>query len=391
MSSTDSTDTGAPIRETGTAAQGSALTIGSPGGGLPLSLADSAALFLDTADPEAAHHNRLSPVELVPIDSLLPAASPRLGGEDAAHARTLAGSGATLPPVIVHRATMRVVDGMHRLRAARLRGEERLPVRFFDGSEHDAFVLAVELNVKHGLPLSTADRTAAAHRILRTHPQWSDRAIASVVGLSARTVCAIRQRMEGPEPQAAVRVGRDGRVRPLSTAEARRQAGAFIAAHPEASLRVVAAAVGISPGTVRDVRQRVLRGEDPVPPGQRERRAAKPAGVDRPVDGTEGADEDTGRAGRPARTRGGRGAAGRPAAEERDELLRVLSRDPSVRLTENGRYLLRLMATHAVPAERRRQLVDSVPPHCTGIAAGLARQCAEAWLDLARSLDGRAG
>ncbi|MFG2095424.1 ParB/RepB/Spo0J family partition protein [Streptomyces sp. NPDC048612] len=343
---------------------------------MPLAPVDSVHLPGDAEGAPEPQHGRLSPVEVIPIASLLPAASPRLDGEDPGHVQALADSDATLPPIIVHRDTMRVVDGMHRLRAAALLGQERLPVRFFEGAEQDAFVLAVELNVKHGLPLSTADRVAAAARILRSHPQWSDRAIAAAAGLSARTVCAIRQRTEGTQPQAGSRVGRDGRVRPLSTAVARRQASEFIAEHPAASLREVAAAVGISPGTVRDVRKRLLRGEDPVPPGQRECRDSRAAAPHQ-------------KGGRPEpRVRAGTEAA-QPTPEDSGELLQMLSRDPSVRLTENGRYLLRLMATHAVPAGRRRQLAESVPSHCTPMAAALARQCAAAWLELAHSLDGR--
>ena len=70
---------------------------------------------------------------------------------------------------------MRVIDGTHRLRAALLRGVDVIDVLYFDGPDADAFVLAVELNHTHGLPLSRADRTAAAERIIGSHPDWSDR------------------------------------------------------------------------------------------------------------------------------------------------------------------------------------------------------------------------
>jgi hypothetical protein len=52
----------------------------------------------------------------------------------------------------------------HRLRAAVANGQEAVDVRYFDGSAADAFLRAVEANVKHGLPLSLADRRAAAQR-----------------------------------------------------------------------------------------------------------------------------------------------------------------------------------------------------------------------------------
>ena len=59
---------------------------------------------------------------LVDIAALRPADSPRLAGCSEEFVRSLASSGAHLSPIVVHRATMRVVDGSHRLKAAVLRG-----------------------------------------------------------------------------------------------------------------------------------------------------------------------------------------------------------------------------------------------------------------------------
>lgn len=81
----------------------------------------------------------------VPVNDIAVTGSPRLEGESDDHVRVLAESGAVLPPIIVHRSTMRVIDGAHRLKVARDRGDERIKVRFFDGSERDAFVLAVHV------------------------------------------------------------------------------------------------------------------------------------------------------------------------------------------------------------------------------------------------------
>jgi hypothetical protein len=130
----------------------------------------------------------------VPVTALKPGFSPRVDGENTKHARALAASGVDMAPLVVHRSSMRVIDGMHRLQAATLRGLDRVLVRFFDGSADDAFVLAVQLNSRHGLPLSPADRRAAANRILRSHPHWSDQAVATVTGTSDKTVAALRRR-----------------------------------------------------------------------------------------------------------------------------------------------------------------------------------------------------
>ncbi|MFD0446819.1 hypothetical protein ACFQ10_37820 [Streptomyces indonesiensis] len=194
--------------------------------------------------------------------------SPRIAGENAEHIRVLAESDLAWPPITVHRPTMRVVDGVHRVRAALLRGEERIEAAFVDGTVEEAFVLAVRLNTRHGMPLSRADRTAAATRLVESRPRWSNRRIAEIVGVSPTTVATLRDRSTGRTGQSNVRAGRDGRVRPLGAgaAEGRRRAVRVIRSRPDASLREIAAEAGVAVATARDVRQRLRVGEDPVPP-----------------------------------------------------------------------------------------------------------------------------
>src|SRR5690348_9957549 len=120
------------------------------------------------SDGQGPHSAGLRPVgmtgarriRLVPIDSLSVGDSPRLAGEDVNHTRLLAGIQQKLPPIVVHSATMRVIDGMHRLSVARQRGDTMIEAEFFDGSESEAYVLAVRANIQHGLPLSFDDRLA---------------------------------------------------------------------------------------------------------------------------------------------------------------------------------------------------------------------------------------
>ncbi|WP_051385601.1 ParB and winged helix-turn-helix domain-containing protein [Actinokineospora inagensis] len=290
----------------------------------------------------------------MPIESLLPPDSPRLSRENIGYARALAELEVPLPPVLVHRSTMRIIDGTHRLLAAALRGRRTIDVRFFDGSSEDAFVLAVQANIAHGLPLTLEERTAAAARILRSHPTWSNRAIALVAGLSAKTVGAIRQRPGGEDPHLNTRVGRDGKVYRIDTAEARQIAGELLTDNPNASLREVARAAGISPSTVRDVRDRLCRGENPVP----ERAARQRA------DGVP------------------------PGSADHVALLDRLRGDPSLRLSESGRVLLRLLSSQAIDPARWAELGGNIPPHCRELVAEMARGCAKAWHDFAGYIDG---
>ena len=108
--------------------------------------------------------------------------------------------------------------------------------------------------------MSQADRRAAAERIIASHPHMSDRAIGHSAGLAAKTVAAIRKRSSEQVPQSNVRVGRDGRVRPLNSEEGRQRAADLLVQRPGASLRDVARVTGIAPATVLDVRKRLERG-----------------------------------------------------------------------------------------------------------------------------------
>ncbi len=344
-------------------------------GAATLSTATLNAATLSGATTSPATPN--SATQVVPIQSLLPADSPRLVGEDVAHTRLLAQTDTTLPPILVHRDSMRVIDGVHRVCAARLRGCDAIEVQFFDGTEADAFVLAVKENVTHGLPLSRADREAAARRIIGSHPQWSDRAIAVATGLSGATVAGIR-RTCGHNGQPDARIGRDGRVRPLNAAAGRRLASQVIADQPGSSLRQIARAAGISVATARDVRNRLHRGEDPVPLKQRGaavERSRRPAGA--------------GPAGFPARA--GVVANNPPIERDRAGVLQNLRTDPSLRFVENGRMLLRWLHAHSAELGEWRSFVAQTPPHCAYTIARLARGCAAEWLDFAGQLERRLG
>lgn len=295
----------------------------------------------------------------VPVGALLAADSPRAVRVDESHAQGLAHSGGTLPPLLVHRDTMRVIDGTHRLRAAVLRGQDTVAVTYFDGSAEDAFVLSVEANISHGLPLTHAERTAAALRILRSHPDWSDRGIAQRAGLSAKTVGALRRRA-GPGPDPPGRVGRDGRIRPADPVRGREIAARLLAGRPTASLRQIAREAGIAPSTVRDVRRRIGEGADPVPAAQRRTGPAPPEV--------------------PARGRG----------QPLPVLVTSLCKDPLLRLSEAGRLLLRMLDLQVSGLSQWERIIAAIPPYRAETAAAAAAQCARDWQELSEELRRRA-
>lgn len=307
---------------------------------------------------------------VVPVQILLSSDSPRLAGEDAEHVRLLAESEADLPPILVHRKTKKVIDGMHRLRAAMLRGEETIAVRLFDGTEEAAFVLAVRMNITHGLPLSLADRETAAARILRATPNWSDRAISDITGLSSKTIGAIRRR-EGVGNDADCRVGRDGRFRPLNCDDGRNRAAELFEARPEASLRKVAREAGVSLGTARDVRRRLNRGEDPVPSRRRNDQSPSEARSLK------------------QRRHHFMSAVGIDETRSREAVIANLRHDPSVRYTEPGRSLLRWLDGHVNDIEGLQKYAEMLPPHCGYTITELAFAIAGEWLEVAAQVHRR--
>ncbi|MEU7477774.1 hypothetical protein AB0A63_17445 [Lentzea sp. NPDC042327] len=240
---------------------------------------------------------------------------------------------------------MRVIDGAHRVEAARARGQRTIAVQWFDGGERDAFLHAVKLNVTHGLPLTRDDRKRAVIRILNTHPDLSDRAIALAAGLGAKSVAALRR--ETVPRTMDVRTGRDGRARPMTTASGRTAAAQVIRDHPTASLREIARQSGISVGTARDVRQRLAEGRDPVP--ERERLTAATSGLTNHL-----------------------------------SVLDVLCNDPSFRLNEVGRQILQQLHTQLRRIEDWRDLAPGIPPHGRSAVAQILASCAE---DLRRTAD----
>ncbi|BBX45461.1 ParB N-terminal domain-containing protein [Mycobacterium cookii] len=309
-----------------------------------------------------------SPVEKVPLGSIRDSHSPRKAKLNEYHAGVLAQSPLPLPPIVIHRSSMRVIDGVHRLRATGLRGEDTIAATFFDGSDAEAFALAVHLNVTHGLPLTLSERKAAAQKIVEQHPHWSDRSIGLIAGVSNKTVGKLRGCATGEVAQLGPRLGRDGRARPVNPLAGRRRAAEFLSSNPRASLREIARSAGVSVTTARDVRRRIDDGESPLPDAlvkSSRRRENPPVGF-----GEITAAETT-----------------MPPVVRGPDLLQRLRNDPSVRSSERGRTLLRLLSTVVVAISACNEFAEAVPNHCSGTIAEIARKNARAWQDIADKFD----
>jgi ParB-like chromosome segregation protein Spo0J len=324
-------------------------------------------------DPSAWLFHQLTecPIDAVPISSLKLDATARNDLVNIEHVQVLAGISEDLPPIVVHEPSRRVIDGIHRVRAALLRGWSHIPAKMYTGLYEDAFAVAVKLNTTHGLPLSRAERSTAAGRILRTHPQWSNRMIAGIAGLSESTIRALRHACDPADDQPLARIGRDGRARPVNTAHGRMVVSRLLAERPTASAREIAKAAGVSANTVLNVRRRLAVGQDAVAPR---------------CEATQRPDAD----------RANGSVATAPASLPPNELDKIteamvaqLMADPSIRLSDRGRLLLRWMHASREALNVRTEVVDAIPDHWSASVAQLARAYAGFWQELAGKLERR--
>jgi ParB-like nuclease domain len=326
------------------------------------------------------------PARDVPVSALSPGLYLRQGGTNAAHVQLLidAAGSAELPPILVQQDGCRIIDGLHRLAAAKLRGDHVIRARFVDCTDSEALVLAMKANSAHGLPLSKPDRVAGAKRVLTAHPDWSDRAIAGITGLSAKTIAALRGRSAGGAQPGGKRLGRDGRRRPVTAGEGRRRAAEYISAHPDAPLRQVARETDVSLGTAYDVSARLRRGVGPERNGHQI--TPPPPAAPPPASAVTGTVPDTvtvppGAYSTPLRRKNHTDAPLTWAG-----IAAKVAQDPTIRYTQGGKEFLRWMAQHTSDPGGWREFVNTLPPHWRGVIAPIADSIATEWSHFAEQL-----
>ena len=161
--------------------------------------------------------------ELVPTESVKchPLLQMRAGGLDDAHRDSLARAIAndpdllTLYPISVGELPdgLTVLDGHHRLEAARQAGLACVPVVVMASTMKEAMIFSAGANdhVGQALKRTDADRRKAVQLLLSDPDcrKMTDTAISKVAGCSITTVGNIRR--ENPDFQSDIRVDRDGR------------------------------------------------------------------------------------------------------------------------------------------------------------------------------------
>jgi hypothetical protein len=176
-----------------------------------------------------------------------------------------------------------------------------------------------------------------------------------------------------------------------------RAAAQVLEGNPGVSLQQVATVAGISPGTVRDVRDRLARGQNPVLAG-RARRQTAPTSVTgarpRAPRGRARQSCTPGASGTTAAPRTGeRAGNGRNASVCDADGVVVLQRlkcDPALRFSESGRAILRQLHAATAVIGQLGETLANVPPHSAIAIGKLARANARIWMELARQLEERA-
>lgn len=108
-----------------------------------------------------------------------------------------------------------LVDGFHRMEAARRAGLEQIDAVVLPlAADTELRDLAFDLNSKHGRPLSLSDRCAHAEHLLRRDPRLSDREVGRRAGVAAATAARVRRSLESDAQieQSNERLGADGRT-----------------------------------------------------------------------------------------------------------------------------------------------------------------------------------
>ncbi len=99
-----------------------------------------------------------------------------------------------LPPIVVDKETMTVLDGWHRVEAHKREGIETIPVKYDGCPRHFFLARAYTLNAKHGLPVNNEIRDQIIVDLRQGKDGYDPMAegeIAQAMGISTKRVYAI--------------------------------------------------------------------------------------------------------------------------------------------------------------------------------------------------------
>lgn len=185
------------------------------------------------------------------------------------HVERLAEVLSRCPPILIG-ADGTLVDGQHRVAAARQLGIDELPaLRLPPSDTYGAeLIRAIEANTCHGLPLTRQERRDSITAVLGLRSELSDREIARICGVSRSVVATIRStdaRSGGSSDHVNGRVGGDGKRYGSAPTRWRAHLEALVRIDPSTGVRSLAERTGASVGAVQARRRNVLEQLDAEP------------------------------------------------------------------------------------------------------------------------------
>lgn len=187
---------------------------------------------------------------------------------DPEHVERLAAVLRRCPPITLGAANV-LIDGAHRVAAARLLGWGEIPALVLPvNTAAEVLFEAARANSRHGLPLTRAERRAAVAQLLATSSSLSDRALARACGVDRSVVARLRAERElcsGGGNSQQTRAGSDAKSYPAARKGVERLTDVFVRSDPDITVRALAERLGVSIGTAHKHRARVLarmQGED---------------------------------------------------------------------------------------------------------------------------------
>ena len=130
--------------------------------------------------------------------------------------------GARMPAIalIFDGADYWLADGFHRYHGATKAGLTKIDAEVANGTQRAAILYAISANQEHGLRRTNADKRRAVEMLLRDEEwrTWSDGKLASMAGVSDKTVASVRSSIPGISGDGAVRkVERNGSIYEMDT------------------------------------------------------------------------------------------------------------------------------------------------------------------------------
>lgn len=175
-------------------------------------------------------------------------------------------AGDEFPPIVVFREGAKhwLADGFHRYRARLNIGARDVRAEVHVGDRLDAIAYAIGANRSNGLRRTNADKQMAVRAALSLErfAEMSDVALAAIVGVTDKTVAAMRASVPASEIPSLTRKGRDGKSYPKTVAPRVAARGADSRSESTASVPRESSSVNDEPPRVAATSKVLVAGEE---------------------------------------------------------------------------------------------------------------------------------